>query len=263
MTKNCRCNRPRAELRKGCLHILQRKLMLEFSQVLLQPFEVEVFETCALRRRRREKRVLQEPLEQSRGDSATCRPLPVTVQVAALMLSDPGIEKRIARPGIEADHVTRIRHKNRYVGYAANVDHRPAVRGAAKQPAVESGGQRGTLAAGGQVGTTKISDHSNAGSERDRIRIADLQCIAWFAARLVPYRLAVAANGSDFMPIYAAGFDDLVCRGRKTLANGSIELTDCVDGAMVRIIAQSKQGCTNRLRVRRANAGDEFARPIA
>ena len=74
---NRRANTPDGQRAKSCLHICRRNVR---NIHCLKPFEIEVFEACALGGCRLEIRVGEETGQEIVVDSPSCRPVTITVK---------------------------------------------------------------------------------------------------------------------------------------------------------------------------------------
>ena len=133
-------------------------------------------------------------------DLAAPREASVAVHVAAAMLPDPIVDRRVRRPGVEADDAVFAAPPGD-VADAAEIEHGRVCLGsdAAQKRDVIERGERRALAAGTHVGLAEIKSHVDAGEARHELAVAKLARRAQGsrARRPVQHGLAVKADDGD------------------------------------------------------------------
>ncbi len=123
--------------------------------------------------------------------------------------------------------------------------------------------ERCALATGGDIRAAKIADRGDPRSGGDDVGIADLQGIRPGTARLVPDRLAVAADGADFADRNVAPLDEGAGRIAETFADLAIEAADVIDWLIDRGAGRLLQGKSQCLSVGLAVCGNDLDAGVA
>ena len=145
----------------------------------------------------------------------------------------PAIHQAVARSRIETRY-SAVGVQNGDVGDTAYVGNDPYPVWIGEQRGMKRWHQRRAFTTGGDIAAAEIGHHIDAGTLGNDVGIADLQTERRRAARLMPQRLTMAADGTYFACIHATAAQQRQCCRGKGLANQGVELTEFVQAYALR-----------------------------